>query len=224
MLHTDSEENRKLLKTKTVLALLSDLFSGKLGTPSTAQEKNWNLPNSMTSIPTEFYQWKPYYSQKTLAFCGQLKKKKLHWRYIWNKNGYIRVYITNVYTSTESGFDYSRFSESELSGVARLDGARGKKQVWRPHVRTWGLSEEDIQYWRKYLWHCWDFSASPVVIRFPPQLFGNSTVIRRPGSCFPLPPRYVPAWTFDLTRTSANLILFPFTIVSVIIMAFSRKR
>ena len=25
-------------------------------------------------------------------------------------------------------------------GVMRLDGARGKKQVWRPHIRTWGLS------------------------------------------------------------------------------------
>jgi len=24
-------------------------------------------------------------------------------------------------------------------GVTRLDGARGKKQVWRPHVRTWRL-------------------------------------------------------------------------------------
>jgi len=24
-------------------------------------------------------------------------------------------------------------------GVTRLNGARGKKQVWRPHVRTWGL-------------------------------------------------------------------------------------
>ena len=26
-------------------------------------------------------------------------------------------------------------------GVTRLDGARGKKQVWRPSVRTWPLSE-----------------------------------------------------------------------------------
>ena len=26
-------------------------------------------------------------------------------------------------------------------GITRLDGARGKKQVWRPHVRTWDLSE-----------------------------------------------------------------------------------
>jgi len=44
-------------------------------------------------------------------------------------------------------------------GVTRLDGARGKKQVWRPRVRTYGLSEANVLYWRKYLWHCWDFSA-----------------------------------------------------------------
>ena len=29
-----------------------------------------------------------------------------------------------------------------VKGVTRLDGAGDKKQVWRPHVRTWGLSEE----------------------------------------------------------------------------------
>jgi len=43
------------------------------------------------------------------------------------------------------------------TGVTRLDGARVKKQVWCPHVRTWGLSEANVLYWRKYLWHCWDF-------------------------------------------------------------------
>jgi len=39
-------------------------------------------------------------------------------------------------------------------GVTRLDDAWGKKQVWRPHVRTWGLSEANVQYWWKCLWHC----------------------------------------------------------------------
>jgi len=29
-------------------------------------------------------------------------------------------------------------------GVTRLGGVRGKKQVWRPHVRTWGLSEANV--------------------------------------------------------------------------------
>jgi len=50
---------------------------------------------------------------------------------------------------------------TKTRGVTRLDGARGKKQVWHSHVRTWSLSEVNVLYWRKYLWHCWDFSAPP---------------------------------------------------------------
>ena len=49
--------------------------------------------------------------------------------------------------------------------VTRLDGARDNKQVWCPHVRTWGLSEAIVLYWRKYLWHCWAFSAPHAVRR-----------------------------------------------------------
>ena len=44
-------------------------------------------------------------------------------------------------------------------GVTRLDGAKGKKQVWRPHVRTWGLSEANVLFWKKCIWHCCDFLA-----------------------------------------------------------------
>ena len=36
------------------------------------------------------------------------------------------------------------FSRLRSRGVTRLDGARGKKQVWRPSVRTWGLSEANV--------------------------------------------------------------------------------
>lgn len=32
-------------------------------------------------------------------------------------------------------------------GVPRLDGIRGKKQVWRPHVRTQGLLGVNLLYW-----------------------------------------------------------------------------
>ena len=42
----------------------------------------------------------------------------------------------------------------EFRGVTRVDGARGKKQVCRSHVLTWGLPEGNALYWRKYLWHC----------------------------------------------------------------------
>jgi len=38
-----------------------------------------------------------------------------------------------------------------VRGVTRLDGAWGKNQVWRRHVRTWGLSEANVLYRRKYL-------------------------------------------------------------------------
>ena len=69
--------------------------------------------------------------------------------------------------------------------VTRLDGVRGKKQVWRPHVRTWGLSEANVLYWRKYLWHCWDFMA-------PSQWFGTPILIKRRANCAPLAPSLRP--------------------------------
>ena len=53
------------------------------------------------------------------------------------------------------------------NGATRLDGAWGEKQVWRPHVRIWGLSEANALHWRKYLWHCWEFSTRPTVIWRP---------------------------------------------------------
>jgi len=42
-------------------------------------------------------------------------------------------------------------------GVMRLDGTRCIKQVWCPHVWTWALSEANVLYWRKCLWHFWTF-------------------------------------------------------------------
>ena len=55
----------------------------------------------------------------------------------------------------------------------------GQKTTLHPHVRTWGLSEANLLYWGKYLWHCWDFSAP---------LAG----IRRPGNYSPLSPSLRP--------------------------------
>jgi len=43
---------------------------------------------------------------------------------------------------------------SATRGVPRLDGTRGKKQVWRPHVRTHGLLGPNVVYWRKYFRRC----------------------------------------------------------------------
>jgi len=67
----------------------------------------------------------------------------------------------------------------QARGVPGLDVARGKKQVWHPYVRTWGLSETNVLYWRKYLWHCFDFSVP-------------AAVIRRLGNCAPMPPLVTP--------------------------------
>ena len=55
----------------------------------------------------------------------------------------------------------------ELLCVTKLDGARGKKQVWRPYVWTWGLSEANALYWR-----------SCDIVR----TFRRPAVIRRPHS------------------------------------------
>ena len=76
----------------------------------------------------------------------------------------------------------------DTRGVTRLDGVRGKNQIWRPHNWIWGLMEANLLYWRKYLWHCWKFSA-------PPQSFGAPIMISVPGELLPLAPAcYVPEW------------------------------
>ena len=80
--------------------------------------------------------------------------------------------------------------------VTRLDGTRGKKQVWIPHVRTWGPSEANVLYWRKYLWHCWAFSGAPMVIR-------------RPRNCPPLSPHYAPAPCIHKLQSCINIAPLP---------------
>jgi len=48
-------------------------------------------------------------------------------------------------------------------GITRLDGACGKKQVWRSLVRTWGLSKTNVLFWKiekilkNCFWHFCDF-------------------------------------------------------------------
>ena len=59
------------------------------------------------------------------------------------------------------------------------------KQAWRSRVGTWRLLKANALYWRKYLWHCWDFTAHPAVIRCPQQWFDVPIVIRRSGICCP---------------------------------------
>ena len=72
-------------------------------------------------------------------------------------------------------------------GITRLDGARGKKQVWRPHVRTWGLSEANVLHW----------STCDIVRTFwrPPRSFGALIAIRCPGNCAALALVFAPMIT-----------------------------
>jgi len=46
----------------------------------------------------------------------------------------------------------------------------GQEASLAAHVRSWGLSETNVLYWKKYmwvLWHCWNLLGSPAVIRHP---------------------------------------------------------
>ena len=88
------------------------------------------------------------------------------------------------YHSNNTSFLDPSFGETSR-GVSRLDGARGKKQVWRPHVRIWGLHEVNVLYWRKYCDIVGTFSGTP-------QSFGAPIALRRPGNCSPLPPLVTP--------------------------------
>ena len=93
-------------------------------------------------------------------------------------NMWLLIYHSKFYTHTYHNVCKAM---NRFRGVTRLDGARSKNQVWCPHFRTWGLSKVNVLYWKKHLWHCWDFLE-------PPQSFGAPVVIRRPGMVSPLPP------------------------------------
>jgi len=86
--------------------------------------------------------------------------------------------------------------------VTRLDGGRGKKQVWRSHVRTWGHSEAHALYRRKYLRYCCNFSAPSAVIRRAPQWFGGRGIVP------PLPPlRYAPECRYVRKQQIADILV-----------------
>ena len=108
-------------------------------------------------------------------------------------------------------FDVGRNYRRELlpiaaiKGVTRLDGAWGKKQVWRPHVRTWCLSDANWLYWRKYLWYfVWTFRLPPMVTR----LLGNCASVAPPS--FRPWPRFDPStfWMWTSTWWGAHSHLY----------------
>ena len=83
---------------------------------------------------------------------------------------------------------YRSKSVQQYRGVTRLDGARGKKQVWYLHGRTWEIFRKQM--------YCIEGSTCDIVgnFRHPPQSFGAPIVIQRPANCSLLAPlRYAPA-------------------------------
>jgi len=77
---------------------------------------------------------------------------------------------------------YRSKSVQQYRGVTRLDGARGKKQVWYPHGRTWEIFRKQM--------YCIEGSTCDIVgnFRHPPQSFGAPIVIQRPANCSLLAP------------------------------------
>ena len=89
------------------------------------------------------------------------------------------IFINFIVTCTVRGRNEARWRPGQEASLA-------------PHVRAWGLSEANALYWRKYMWHCWDFSAPPQSLGVP-ALIGAPIVTRRRGIAPPLPtPRYAP--------------------------------
>jgi len=89
----------------------------------------------------------------TLQFCSELDKVWPEMHACWpdrtpliNKDPYsiyiVMLYISGSQTSRCDALGKFCWTCDTPKGVTRLDGARGKKQVWRPHVRTW------IYLWR----------------------------------------------------------------------------
>jgi len=78
-------------------------------------------------------------------------------------------------------------------GVTRSDGARGKKQVWRPHARTWGLSEANVLHWSTVLVKLLGF-------------FGALIVTRRPENCAPCSPSLRPWLLRAVTRLNKTMV------------------
>jgi len=101
-----------------------------------------------------------------------------------NLQTFTSSYCSRRFSACDQG-SHCVFFAPRSNGVTRLDGAQGEKQLWRSHVRTWGLSEANVLYWR----------ACDIVGTF----WGAPPVIRRPHSdsapgalCPPCPPSLRP--------------------------------
>jgi len=74
-------------------------------------------------------------------------------------------------------------------GVTRLDGARGKKQVWLPHVRIWVFFGSKFTVLKRVLVKSLGLFGAPSSHLTPPQWFGARGIVP------PLPPLVTPLRT-----------------------------
>ena len=94
-----------------------------------------------------------------------------------------------------------RNSSLHINGQRRrvlnyCQGARGEKQVWRPYVRTWDLSEANV--------HCTEVLVTLLELFGARQSFRSLIVIRRPGNCAPCPPSLRPWLLHAVTRLNKS--------------------
>ena len=90
-------------------------------------------------------------------------------------------------------------------GVARLNGARGKKQIWHPHSRTWTLSE--AYFLERGICDTIGTFRRPISNSAPQQWFDAPIVIWRLGFVRPLPPpHYAPECRIMLLALHIALI------------------
>jgi len=64
--------------------------------------------------------------------------------------------------------DMVAWFDAVSKGVTRLDSAEDKKQVWCPHVRTWGLSEANLLSKKVLVTLLWPFGAQGITASFAP--------------------------------------------------------
>jgi len=136
--------------------------------------------------PTTFYVWS--LQLKTLCYIGENAKSYLALSecfcyQLCLSSSQCFAMIALLQTSQRL---FSNQQDRHWQGHNEVRWRPGQEASLAPHVRTWGLSEANSLYWRKYLWHCWVFSTLPAVIR-------------RPGNCaIHAPPRHwAKFWIFQ---------------------------
>jgi len=105
-------------------------------------------------------------------------------------------------------------TKHSIRGVTRLDGARGQEASLSPRCSNLRSFWSNVLYWRRYLWHCWDFFSSPAVISRPPPWCAPRSDSAPGELCLPCPPPLRPCIRYiksdKLRQTNCNEFLHNF--------------